>query len=113
MGCGLGLWCEEMANEFSDVNVYGIDLVPNFSSKIKPYNCKFFLGNVIFGLPWPDNTFDYIWSRYLFTEIKSKNRSSLLLEMYRVLKPGGIIEFQESDGYGKRSFEMFKNFYSL
>ncbi|GBC08500.1 hypothetical protein RclHR1_08170008 [Rhizophagus clarus] len=98
VGCGLGLWCEEMANEFPDVNVYGIDLV-DFPSKIKPYNCKFFLGNVIFGLPWVDNTFDYIWSRCLFTEIKSKHWLPLLLEMYRVLKPNGIIEFQGGDGY--------------
>lgn len=96
----MGLWCEEMAHEFPDVNVYGIDLV-NFPSKIKPYNCKFFLGNVIFGLPWTDNTFDYIWSRCLFTEIKSKHWLPLLLEMYRVLKPNGIIEFQGGDGYGK------------
>ncbi|RIA86561.1 S-adenosyl-L-methionine-dependent methyltransferase [Glomus cerebriforme] len=99
VGCGLGLWCEEMANEFPDVMVYGIDILSNFSPKIKPYNCKFFHGNVIFGLPWVDNNFDYIWSRQLFTEIKSKNWLPLLLEMYRVLKPGGIIEFQGGDGY--------------
>ncbi|RGB38252.1 S-adenosyl-L-methionine-dependent methyltransferase [Rhizophagus diaphanus] len=98
VGCGSGLWCEEMAHEFPDVNVYGIDLV-DFPSKIKPYNCKFFLGNIIFGLPWVDNTFDYIWSRCLFTDIKSKYWLPLLLEMYRVLKPNGIIEFQGGDGY--------------
>ncbi|CAG8512044.1 9722_t:CDS:2 [Funneliformis caledonium] len=109
VGCGLGLWCEEIANEFPDVNVFGIDLITNFSSKIKPYNCKFLAGNVIFGLPWADNTFDYIWSRDLFTEIKGKNWLNLLLEMHRVLKPGGIIEFQESDGYALSAGPLLKN----
>ncbi|CAI2162131.1 5758_t:CDS:2 [Funneliformis geosporum] len=112
VGCGYGLWCEEMANEFPDVNVFGIDLITNFSSKIKPYNCKFLPGNVIFGLPWADNTFDYIWSRDLFTEIKSKDWLSLLLEMHRVLKPGGIIEFQETDGYALSAGPLLKNIQS-
>lgn len=44
------------------------------------------------GIPFPDESVDFIWSSHVmehFTEDESEN---VLREMYRVLKPGGICQ---------------------
>lgn len=95
-----------MAQMFPDVEVYGIDLSPCFPV-VKPHNCTFSYGNFLWGLPYDDNSFDYIWIRYLYSEIKSSDWSTFIKEIKRVLKPGGIIEQHECDGLGRYYFTRF------
>ena len=48
------------------------------------------------GLPYPDDTFDEVYSRCLFEHLK--NPFNLLLEMKRVAKPGGRIRIITDHG---------------
>ncbi|CAG8560249.1 4377_t:CDS:2 [Ambispora gerdemannii] len=110
LGCGPGQWTLEMAQEFPQADVYGIDINANFPTTIKPANSHFLVGNVTERLPWEDNYFDFIWIRYLFVGIMDADWQNLYHEVRRVLKPGGILEHHECDGLTVNPGPKFKKF---
>ncbi|CAG8549312.1 4475_t:CDS:2 [Racocetra fulgida] len=87
----------EIAQEFPEAYVYGIDIISSFPSDIKPSNCYFKECNISDGLPFSDNEFDYVFMRHMFLALKNHQWVPLLNEIMRVLKPGGIVEFVEFD----------------
>ncbi|KAF9172890.1 hypothetical protein BGX21_001860 [Mortierella sp. AD011] len=100
---GTGVWALEMALEFPKASVYGIDLSPIFptpetSSRAVPPNCYFQLCNVLDGLPFPDNYFDFVYQRLLVYALTPAQRKQVNTELLRVLKPSGHIQLVESDG---------------
>ena len=46
--------------------------------------------------PFPDNYFDFIHARLFFIIYPVKDKTTVLKEIHRICKPGGIIAFQES-----------------
>ncbi|CAG8443579.1 3215_t:CDS:2 [Dentiscutata heterogama] len=97
IGCGSGHWCFEIAQEFPDADVYGIDIISSFPSEIKPSNCYFQECNISNGLPFDNNVFDYIFMRHMFLALRNHQWVPLLNEIMRILKPGGVIEFVDFD----------------
>ncbi|KAF0542536.1 S-adenosyl-L-methionine-dependent methyltransferase [Gigaspora margarita] len=97
VGCGSGHWCFEIAQEFPEADVYGIDIISSFPSEIKPSNCYFQECNITDGLPFEDNDFDYVFMRHMFLALRDCQWVPLLNEIMRVLKPGGVFEFVEFD----------------
>ncbi|CAG8449598.1 5258_t:CDS:2 [Dentiscutata erythropus] len=97
IGCGSGHWCFEIAQEFPDAEVYGIDIISSFPSEIKPSNCYFQECNISNGLPFENNEFDYIFMRHMFLALRNHQWVPLLNEIMRILKPGGVIEFVDFD----------------
>ncbi|CAG8728238.1 3260_t:CDS:2, partial [Cetraspora pellucida] len=95
IGCGPGHWCFEIAQEFPDADIYGIDITPSFPSKIKPKNCYFQKCDILEGLPFGDNRFDYVFMRYMLPVMKKDQWPAVLKDIKRVMKPGGIIESVE------------------
>jgi len=64
-----------------------------FPSEIKPKNVSFLQLNATNGLPFPDDTFDYVFVRWLTTAFTEEQwKSAILPELVRVCKPGGWIE---------------------
>lgn len=65
-GCGPAAWTFEMAKEFPNSKFYGVDITPNeFPEGDRPDNCEFQVANISEHIPYPDNTFDYIYQRLL------------------------------------------------
>ncbi|GJJ74213.1 hypothetical protein EMPS_06571 [Entomortierella parvispora] len=100
---GTGIWAIEMAHEFPNAEIHGIDLSPIYptpetSDKVVPPNCHFQLCNVLDGVPFPDNHFDYVYMRLLVYAFTPAQRKQVNLELLRVLKPSGHIQLVESDG---------------
>lgn len=67
---GTGVWALEMAQEFPNAEIHGVDLSPIYprpetSTKPIPPNCHFQLCNVLDGVPFPDNYFDFVYQRLL------------------------------------------------
>ena len=89
-----------MANEFPDAIVTGIDMSSVFPTTIIPGNCQFIQHNIIQGLPFPDNYFDFVYQRLLIAGLTPANWVAVVVELERVTKPGGWIELVECDGYG-------------
>ncbi|MBM3504486.1 MAG: methyltransferase domain-containing protein [Alphaproteobacteria bacterium] len=46
-------------------------------------------------LDYPDNSFDFVTSSFFFHEISVKSSKAILKEVFRVLKPGGLMINQE------------------
>lgn len=58
-----------MATEFPNSSFYGIDFSPSYPTTIKPPNSFFSKHDILNpdGLPFPDNYFDYIFMRQVYT----------------------------------------------
>jgi ubiquinone/menaquinone biosynthesis C-methylase UbiE len=86
-----------MAIEHPGCHVTGVDMSDMFPATIRPENVKFELLNVLDGLPYPDNSFDFIHMRLLIAALRSNEWPIVLTEIRRVLKPGGLLQLVESD----------------
>ncbi|KAI9249351.1 hypothetical protein EDC94DRAFT_637222 [Helicostylum pulchrum] len=97
IGCGPGSWSMEIAGEYPKSTVIGIDITPIYPKEIKPTNCAFYQCNVLNTLPFEDNTFDYIFMRFMSQGVESEKWPFILSELVRVLKPNGWIEWVEGE----------------
>ncbi|KAI8338553.1 S-adenosyl-L-methionine-dependent methyltransferase [Chlamydoabsidia padenii] len=96
-GCGPGTWIMDVATENPNCHYFGIDISDVFPKGDLPSNVHFQTGDVLKGLPFDDNTFDFISLRLLILAFQVDEWSVALKELYRVLKPGGVIESKECD----------------
>ncbi|RHZ88793.1 hypothetical protein Glove_21g367 [Diversispora epigaea] len=98
IGCGPGTWILDMASEYTQSSFVGLDIFNMFPSEIKPNNTDFILADVLNDLPFETNYFDYIHlgdMGFCFTEYEFDY--VVIPECIRILKPGGWIEFQETN----------------
>lgn len=105
-GCGFGQW--SIAASYSATNVVGIDVsaerieaARNLTQDIK--NITFQQGSIC-ELPFPDESFDFIFS---YSVIYYTNVDLALKELVRVLKPGGKI-YICSNGIGWYFYNIIK-----
>jgi len=95
LGTGGGHWAIDIADEFSHSEVIGVDLAPIQPRKV-PLNCTFELCDLDqWHLPYPNEYFDVIHARSMHTGIKNYPR--LLVEIARMLRPGGLVILIEPD----------------
>ncbi|CAG8615128.1 16713_t:CDS:2, partial [Dentiscutata erythropus] len=80
---------------YPSTNVVGLDISPHQPTQIKPSNFIFVKANVLEGLPYEDNTFDFVFQRYLISGYSKENWPYVINELVRVLKPGGYLELCE------------------
>jgi SAM-dependent methyltransferase len=91
-GCGAGRVLRHFAPEAAEAEFWGCDLHPPtidwLSENLSP-PMRFFV-NDRRPMPQPDDYFDLIYTLSVFTHITSE-WSDWLLELHRVLKPGGLL----------------------
>ncbi|CAG8466168.1 3730_t:CDS:2 [Ambispora gerdemannii] len=97
VGSGNGAWLMDMASEFPDVSFIGVDIDLQSPSAIYPQNCQFDTCDILGGLPYEDETFDYVHCRWVICWLPREKFRFVLEEMIRVTKRGGWIEFLESN----------------
>ncbi|KAK5053153.1 hypothetical protein LTR84_002127 [Exophiala bonariae] len=93
IGCGTGIWCIDVADEFPESSVIGVDLSPIQPSWVPP-NCRFYVDDI--EREWtysPAEHFDYIHARDLIGFIGPWKQ--LLSHIFDNLKPGGFFEIQD------------------
>ncbi|CAG8777769.1 1343_t:CDS:2, partial [Gigaspora rosea] len=93
--CGSASWSFDMATKYPLINVFGLDISPNQAVTIKPKNFTFIKANVLEGIPFEDDTFDYVFQRYLLGGYTKEKWPDAINEIVRVLKPGGFLEVME------------------
>ena len=88
---------QELAKEFPNSTFTGTDITNVFmaSEPRAPSNCTFLEADTLKGLPFDDNTFDFVFQRLNVTCFKQTEWPVVLREMVRVAKPGGYIESSE------------------
>ncbi|CAG8464760.1 18532_t:CDS:2 [Acaulospora morrowiae] len=84
-----------MATNYPRTEITGIDISPVQPRCIKPNNVTFVLANLLTGLTFEDETFDYVFQRLMFTAIPLDSWLNTVKELTRVLKPGGYLELSE------------------
>ncbi|CAG8529560.1 4856_t:CDS:2 [Diversispora eburnea] len=100
VGCGPGTFCTDLATTYTRSNFVGLDWNPIFPTHIKPPNVSFYKHNLFEGIPFAEKKFDFIHIRFMkhcFNEIDWEQK--IMPELFRVLKPGGWIEFMEFNKY--------------
>jgi ubiquinone/menaquinone biosynthesis C-methylase UbiE len=93
IGCGSGSMSRLIARSFPEVEVVGVDVREQYLDYARArareegfHNLTFERGDV-FALPFPDASFDLVWSKYLLQWLREPKTA--LAEFKRVAKPGG------------------------
>lgn len=96
VGCGPGVWCQEMAKRFKDAQVMGLNLDISVA-KAGPRlpNVRWVEANALAPLPLVSNSFDFVHLRFGATWLPFGRWPDVLAEMVRVTRPGGVIELVE------------------
>ncbi|MBE6127101.1 MAG: class I SAM-dependent methyltransferase [Erysipelotrichaceae bacterium] len=112
VGCGSGALTIALAKLYPEAEVVGVDRwgkeYASFSKTLCENNAKaegvsnvnFMQGNAL-SLPFPDEAFDAIVSNYVYHNIPSRDRQSILLETLRTLKKGGSFAIHDIFSKGK------------
>ncbi|CAG8567179.1 6044_t:CDS:2 [Acaulospora morrowiae] len=99
VGCGPGVFVLEMANRYPMTSFTGVDIADAYPHFIKPENTSFKRANITGGLPFADNSFDFVYMRFMMFALVIKEWPFIINELARVCKPGGWIEVMERDIY--------------
>ncbi|KDN44309.1 hypothetical protein RSAG8_05573, partial [Rhizoctonia solani AG-8 WAC10335] len=89
-----GLWADEMSIRFPTVDIKSIDVAPTVPHYPR-HNLHHEVYDIHAGILEPTGTFDIVHARHSVNMIK--DWTSLLKEMHRVLRPGGLLIFGELD----------------
>ncbi|KAI8088717.1 S-adenosyl-L-methionine-dependent methyltransferase [Halteromyces radiatus] len=95
VGCGPGFWIRDMAILYPNSKFIGIDMADVFITKDLPPNVEFQIINAAMGLPFQDESFDFVFQRFLVMGFPTDTYKQSIKEMKRVLKPNGAIEILE------------------
>ncbi|WP_376794685.1 class I SAM-dependent methyltransferase [Thermogemmatispora sp.] len=96
VGCGTGQWACELAQQFPQAEVIGLDLEPAKAAASLPANYRFVQGDVLKGLPFENDTFDFVHQRLLVLAIPLAAWRGVAQELARVTAPGGWVELVEA-----------------
>ncbi|CAG8545300.1 1718_t:CDS:2 [Cetraspora pellucida] len=102
-GCETAIWTTEVAAEFPDSEFYAVDYtISSDSSDNNNNNVTFIECDILKKkLPFPDNEFDYIFSRDKSVIFGKDYFHDVLSELLRVLKPEGWLEIGYSCAPGR------------
>ncbi|GES77818.1 S-adenosyl-L-methionine-dependent methyltransferase [Rhizophagus clarus] len=93
VGCGSGFWLLEMVADYSTPKYFGIDNLSTFPTSTVPSNVKFTQHDLLEGLPFPDDTFEFVHIQSTGSEFTEAQWETFVYkELARVLKPGGWLE---------------------
>lgn len=102
-GCGAGAWTRKFKEK--DVKVIGLDIsdkMLNLAKSIDPFGS--YIRGDLFDLPFKNNSFDVAFLGYVLHHFSKKEITSLLKEVYRIIKPGGIVISIDPNLYNPYNF---------
>ncbi|KAM3510040.1 hypothetical protein MY11210_006046 [Beauveria gryllotalpidicola] len=117
-GCGAANWAVDVAEQYPDCEVLGIDVGPHMLPEHPPRNLDFHIDDLNARFTFPGNSFDLVHSQMVAGGVHAGRWPSYVRDVYRVTKPGGwcqIVELylnaQSDNGrltYGKYSGIYFE-----
>jgi ubiquinone/menaquinone biosynthesis C-methylase UbiE len=96
-GCGVGRLTQPLADHFEEVR--GVDISPIMLEQARQFNrkgdrCQYVWNSAPDLRIFPDQSFDFIYSRITLQHVPPPRVESYLKEFLRVLAPGGLLLFQ-------------------
>jgi ubiquinone/menaquinone biosynthesis C-methylase UbiE len=100
VGCGAGSTLRQMAHAWPEHEYHGVDLSPHYvrAARKRLHNVpevSLIAGNAE-RMAYRDDYFDAIVSVYLFHELPKEARRNVVREMFRALRPGGLLVIEDS-----------------
>ncbi|MBF0556550.1 MAG: class I SAM-dependent methyltransferase [Nitrospirae bacterium] len=96
LGCNDGVWTTELANAAGTKNIYGIEIVEERIKLSKEKGIIVQSGDLNESFPFEDSMFDIIHANQVIEHIAYLD--AFILEIYRVLKPGGYVIISTENG---------------
>ncbi len=100
VACGTGRTLHQLAAAHPTLRLTGIDLSPAYVRTARrrlDHVAELTLAvENAEALPWSDGAFDVLTSVYLFHELPSNARRNVAREMFRVVRPGGLVVIEDS-----------------
>ncbi|KAI9282776.1 S-adenosyl-L-methionine-dependent methyltransferase [Sporodiniella umbellata] len=93
VGCGSGVWSLDMSSDYPNCTYNSCDIIDTPELLRKQKKVKYAYGNVIQGLPYDDNTFDFVYMRLFICALRAEEWPMAIDEVIRVTKPGGMVQF--------------------
>lgn len=106
VAAGTGRFLAMVKENFPVLDVTALDLsrpyLAEAARRLAPWRGVHAVHAPAEAMPFPDASFDVVTSIYLFHELPRKVRAQAATEMARVLKPGGLLVFEDSLQTGDR-----------
>ena len=100
IGCGPAVIDEHLARTFQNIQITAVDISVNriieASKNIQQYSNLSFVSANVYDLPFDDNAYDFVFSRFVFEYLKYPQKA--LSEIKRVCRQNGTIMVQDIDG---------------
>lgn len=104
VACGNGRFLETVMDVWPRLKASGLDLSPNYTEaarrRLKAWPQVEVLHEAAEAMPLADGSQDMIVSIFLFHELPPGVRGTVLSEIFRVLKPGGLFILADSVQFG-------------
>ncbi|KAL2159869.1 hypothetical protein VTH06DRAFT_2002 [Thermothelomyces fergusii] len=94
-GSGSGAWAMEVAEQYPECEVIGIDIYPYPVPEDLPPNLEFQVDDLNSPSTFPSNYFDLVHSRMMAGGIHANKWMNYLSDILRVLRPGGWCQMVE------------------
>jgi FkbM family methyltransferase len=103
-GCAVGRLTQALCRHFDSCD--GVDIAPSMIELARKYDqyptrCHYHLNGTDNLALFPDNTFDFVYSRLVLQHMQPRYSKKYIQEFLRVLTPGGVALFQIPAGTQK------------
>jgi ubiquinone/menaquinone biosynthesis C-methylase UbiE len=107
VACGTGRTLAQLALAHPELKLFGLDLSPYYLREAREVldgvaDVSLVADNAE-AMPFAEASFDIVTSVYLFHELPKHARRNAIAEMYRVLRPGGLLVIEDSAQYAESS----------
>jgi ubiquinone/menaquinone biosynthesis C-methylase UbiE len=107
VACGPGAWASELAYQYQDMQVTGIDIsqvmvrYARETARVQRLdNVHFQVMDATKPLAFPDDSFDLVNARFMIGFMKKDDWPNVVKEFVRITRPGGIIRLIENEDAG-------------
>jgi ubiquinone/menaquinone biosynthesis C-methylase UbiE len=100
VACGTGRTLRMLATAQPSLQLTGVDLSPAYIEvarrQLADLPALTLVADNAEALPWPDASFDIATSVFLFHELPRNARRNVIRELFRVVRPGGLVVLEDS-----------------